>query len=186
MRQIPKKIEEAVRRGRNRLGRVDNFLLLVQLTWPSLSLITRRTGVSWPCMALYSVLMLMPCFEVPNASVQGYPMVRGGRFLASCLQRRMGFEHKTIKESRGEKRKGKKSHWSTEKVTTSNAQLHVQWHFNALWCLKKSNGLKTWRWATRGKGVCGACCRQTKGLTAAVWAGRWSPQTWWENSSVHT
>lgn len=41
------------------------------LTWPSLSLMTISTGVSWPCIALYSVLMLMPCFVVPKASVHG-------------------------------------------------------------------------------------------------------------------
>ncbi|TNN72911.1 hypothetical protein EYF80_016840 [Liparis tanakae] len=45
------------------------------------------TGVSWPCMALYRLLMLIPCFDVPKASVHGYPMVRGGRFLASCSGR---------------------------------------------------------------------------------------------------
>lgn len=45
--------------------------LLKPDTWPSLSLMTISTGVSWPCIALYSVLMLMPCFEVPKASVHG-------------------------------------------------------------------------------------------------------------------
>lgn len=84
------------------------FLLNSQLTWPSLSLMTMSTGVSWPCMALYSVLMLMPCFDVPKANVHGYPMVRGGRFLASCEKNNneKGRMEEGKKEKGNEKQKG--------------------------------------------------------------------------------
>ena len=53
------------------------------LTCPSLSLTTKSMGESWPCMARYKVFRLMPCLDVLNASVQGYPTVLGGRFLAN-------------------------------------------------------------------------------------------------------
>lgn len=106
-------------------------MLNLQLTWPSLSFITMSTGVSCPCMALYSDLMLMPCFDVPKASVHGYPMVRGGRFLASCGGWR--------REKKEKKQKKKKQEMRHRKATATNAQLHLRWPFNTMWCLKKSN-----------------------------------------------
>lgn len=82
---------------------------------------TRSTGVSWACMDLYSVLMLMPCFAVPKTSVHGYPMVRGGRFLASCV-----CVGEKIKYRDGERKGKKRKKMKHRKATATNAQLHLR------------------------------------------------------------
>lgn len=100
--------------GVSKLVHSSGILVNLQFTCPSLSLMTRRTGVSWPCMALYSVLMLMPCFDVPKASAQGYPMVRGGRCLASWGKRKKKKKgvDKELEESR---KKKEKRNWNSER-----------------------------------------------------------------------
>lgn len=63
------------------------------LTWLSISLMTRRTGLSRDADLRYRVFRLVPCSSVLYASRQGYPCTRAGKRRASWATNRGKWLH---------------------------------------------------------------------------------------------